>query len=248
MASFSSTTDASIHAVSTSGTAGMRGTGHVAVGGRQVGQSGRGPHALQWRHVRVDGLCLVGRHQRTAAGIAQQHNGFYALDLAQPAHPDADVDQCVVQQEAALVSAVAGVPPEESDPAGGHVIGEIVFGEIDLIVRGDHRDLRLAPHAAVVEPLAWMPARPGPPCRRRVHPDELAGDAGCSGCRRWSCSCQPGLLVIDRPVEDVGQSSDARVVVDGVGCAVAGQLRVAELVEHRHHRDRHQMRVVLSGA
>ena len=90
------------------GTTGMRGAGHVAVGGRQVGQSGRGPHALQRRHVRVDGLCLVGRHQRTATGIAQQHNGFHALNLAQPAHPDADVDQCVVEQEAALEAAVSG--------------------------------------------------------------------------------------------------------------------------------------------
>ena len=36
--------------------AGMRGGGDVAVGGRQLGQSGRGPHAVQWRHVRIDRL------------------------------------------------------------------------------------------------------------------------------------------------------------------------------------------------
>ena len=174
--------------------AGVRGAGHVAVGGRQVGQSGRGPHALQRCHVWVDGLRLVSGHQRATAGITQQHNGFHALNLAQPAHPDADVDQRVVEQEAALVSAVAGVPAEEPDPAGGHVIGEIVLGEIDLIVRGDHRDLRFAPHAAVVEALARMAARTGPPRGRRVQPDEFAGDAGCSGCRRCSRHVSPASL------------------------------------------------------
>ena len=147
------------------GPAGVRGAGDVAVGGRQVGQSGRGPHALQRRHVRVDGLRLIGGHQRAATGIAQQHNGFDALHLAQPAHADADVDQRVVEQEAALVAAEAGVPAEEADAAGGHVVGEVVLGEVDLIVRGDHRDLRLAADAAVVDPLARMPARTRPAAR-----------------------------------------------------------------------------------
>ena len=229
------------------------GAGDVAVGGQQVGEARRGPHAVQRRHVRVDGLRLVGRHQRAATGIAQQHNGFHALHLAQPAHADADVDQRVIEQEAALVAAKAGVPAEEADAAGGHVVGEVVLGEVDLIVRGDHRHLRPAPDAAVVEPLARMAAGSGAPRGRRVHPDELPCHAGCSGCRRMSSSCQPGLLVVDRSVEDTwpsvvmhASSSTVRPTTPTRRVrAVAAQLRVAELVEHRHHRHRHQMRVVV---
>src|SRR5689334_856119 len=103
--------------------------------------------------MRVDGLSLVGRHQRAATRVAKQDNGFNALDLAQPAHSYTDVDQGVVEQKAALVAAIARVPPEESDAPGSHVVGKVMLGEVDLIVRGDHRDLRLAPHAAMIEPL-----------------------------------------------------------------------------------------------
>ena len=48
-ASFSSTTDGVHPRGEHVGAAGMRGAGDVAVGGQQVGQSGRGPHALQRR-------------------------------------------------------------------------------------------------------------------------------------------------------------------------------------------------------
>ena len=173
------------------GPTGVRGAGDVAVGGRQVGEPGRGPHALQRCHVRVDGLRLVGGHQRPATGITEQHNGFDALDLAQPADADADVDQRVVEQEAALEAAVAGVPAEESDAAGGHVVGEIVLGEVDLVVRGDHRDLGLAAHAAVVEALARVSARARPSRGGGLQPDELAGDARCSAARRCSGHAVP---------------------------------------------------------
>jgi hypothetical protein len=80
------------------------------------------------------------------------------LDFAQPTHADTDVDQRMVEQETALVSPIAGVPAKESNTAGGDVVGKIVLGEIDLVVRGDDRDLGLAAHSAVVEPLAGVPA------------------------------------------------------------------------------------------
>ena len=64
------------------GAAGVRGAGHITVGGRQVGKPSGGPHAFKWRHVGVDRLRLVGRHQRATAGVAEQHNGFHSLDLA----------------------------------------------------------------------------------------------------------------------------------------------------------------------
>jgi hypothetical protein len=142
----------------------------------------------------VDGLCLIGRHQRTAAGITQQHYGFRTLRLAQPPHSDADVDKGVIKQKTALVPAIPGVPAQEANTAGCHVVGEVVLGEVDLIMSGDHRDLWLAPHTTVVETLARMPTCACPPGRRRIHPDELACNAGRSGCRRCLCHVSAASL------------------------------------------------------
>ena len=196
--SFSSTTEPSIHAVSTSGRPGCAALAtYPSAGGSSVTPAaGRMPGRR--RHVRVDGLRLVGRHQRPATGITQQHNRFHALDLTQPAHADADVHQCVVENEAALEPTEAGVPAEESDAAGGHVVGEIVLGEVDLVVRGDHRHLGFAPHPAVVEALARVATGAAALARwatadRRTH-----------GSRPVS-AMSGGLLAVDRPVEDVGQ-------------------------------------------
>src|SRR5690606_17501701 len=88
----------------------------------------------------------------------------------------------VVQQETALVAAEPGVPAQETDAPGGQVVGDVVFGEVDLVVGGDHRDLRFAAHPAVVQTLAGMPARPGATCGGGVHADELAGDSRRPGC------------------------------------------------------------------
>ena len=161
--------------------AGMRGRGDIAVGWRQVVESGRGAHPFQRGDVACDGVRLVGGHQRSAARIAQQDDGVDALLGTQPAHPDTDVDQRVIEEEAAFESAEAGVPSEEAEPAAGHVLGEIVLGEVDLVMRSDHRHGGAVTLGAVVEPLAGMPPRPGPMRRRRIEPDELAGDSlrGC---------------------------------------------------------------------
>ena len=163
------------------GPAGMCSRGDITVGRRQVVESGRGSHSFQRGDVVRDGVRLIGGHQRSAARIAQQDNGVDALLLAQPAHPDTDVDQRVIEQEAAFESAETSVPPEEAEAAPSHVLGEIVLGEVDLIMRRDHRDGGPVSLGAVVEPLAGMPARPGPVRRRRVEPDEFAGDSRGSG-------------------------------------------------------------------
>src|ERR1700734_278520 len=100
----------------------------------------------------------------------------------------------MVEQEAALKPAEPGVPPQKSDPTGRQVIGEIMLGEVDLIVGGDHRDLRFTPDAAVIQPLARVSARAGAPAGRRRQPDEFSNDPGRANgathvsdppCSRW---------------------------------------------------------------
>ena len=141
------------------------------------------------QHLRAHGLTrlrLVGRHQRTSAGVTKQHNGFHALHFAEPADSDTDVDERVVEHEAALVTAEPRVPTEEADAAGGHVISEVVLGKVDLIVHGDHRDLGLATHPAVIQPLTRMATRTGPSSGGGVQADELARHSRCGG-RRCPC-------------------------------------------------------------
>src|ERR1700744_5997473 len=100
----------------------------------------------------------------------------------------------MVEQEAALKPAEPGVPPEKSDPTGRQVIGEVMLGEVDLIVGRDHRDLRFAPDAAVIQPLARVSARAGATAGGRRQPDELTDNPGRAGgathvsdppCSRW---------------------------------------------------------------
>src|SRR5262249_40308222 len=86
--------------------------------------------------------------------------------------------QCVVEQKIALETAEPGVPAQEPDAAGGHVVGEIVLGEVDLLMRGDHRHFRLASYPAVVQPLTRVPAGTSAPRSGRRQPDEL-GDNPC---------------------------------------------------------------------
>src|ERR1700730_16037523 len=154
--SFSSTTAASIQAVSTSGRPGCAALAMYPSARGSLVESTRGSHARKWRHVRLLGLRLVGRHQRAATGVTKQHNGFHTLNFAQPAQADPDVHQRVIQQKAALKPPEAGVPAKEADAAGGDVVGEVVLREVDLIVGGDHRHFRPAADPAVVDALARM--------------------------------------------------------------------------------------------
>src|ERR1700742_4095988 len=130
----------------------------------------------------------------------------------------------MVEQEAALEPAEPGVPAEKSDPTGRQAVGEVVLGEVDLIVGRDHRDLRFAPDAAVIQPLARVTARAGaPPGRRRQlyeasHSPGRAGGAthvsvpprsrwlGRRYSSMWRCRprrrvCRPGATP-GRPVAD----------------------------------------------
>ena len=48
----------------------------LAVGDRQIIDAGRRSHPVQWGEVRLHCLRLIGSHQRSSAGISQQHNGL----------------------------------------------------------------------------------------------------------------------------------------------------------------------------
>src|SRR2546430_3461103 len=92
--------------------------------------------------------------------------------------PHADVHHRLCQSEVGAVASIAGVPPEEADAAGGDVLGEVVLGEVHLVVGGDQRDLR--PHSVlvVVEALARPPTGTRPGNGGRLGRDELTLDAG----------------------------------------------------------------------
>ncbi|CKR41301.1 Uncharacterised protein [Mycobacterium tuberculosis] len=84
----------------------------------------------------------------------------------------------MIEQKAAFETTESGVPAQKPDAADRHVLGEIVLGEIDLVVRGDERHLRFASHAVVVQPLAWVPTGSRTPRGSRRQPDELSDDPG----------------------------------------------------------------------
>jgi hypothetical protein len=105
-------------------------------------------------------LRLVGAHQRTAAGIAENDDFLDAVVL-EPFHADADVDQGMLEQELVLGAAIARVPAQEADSALGHVGREIVLGEVDVVVRCDHRDARLLSLRSPVDALARIAAVSG---------------------------------------------------------------------------------------
>ena len=105
--------------------------------------------------------------------------------LAQPPHAHADVDHRLVEAEVGAVAAVARVPAEEADAPLGDELGEVVLGEVDLVVRGDERHRRPLPGRAVVEALAGASTGSGAGHRGRLGRHELALD-GSHGQERYS--------------------------------------------------------------
>src|SRR6185312_11608222 len=97
------------------------------------------------------------RHQRAAAGIAQQHDLFYAM-LAQPFHPDADIGDGMLQMEEVLGAAIARIPSQEAEAAPREIGCDIVLGEVDIVVRCDQRGLWALPLRRPIESLAGMSA------------------------------------------------------------------------------------------
>jgi hypothetical protein len=110
-------------------------------------------------------LRLVGAHQRTAAGIAEDDDAFDTGLFLQPTHADADVDQRVFQQEERFVTTKARIPTQKSEATLRHELAEIVFTEVDVVVRRDERRVRAFPNRRVVQTLARM--KPGAVARRR---------------------------------------------------------------------------------
>jgi hypothetical protein len=132
------------------------------VSGHQRPMAGSGLHSGNGRDVRLDCLGLVSGHQRPAAGVSEQIDPLNARRLAQPADADVDLGQRMVEQEVGLVSAETRVPPEKAVAALGQQAGEVVLGEVDVVVRRDEGRRRPGAGRAMVEALARMaaPARP----------------------------------------------------------------------------------------
>ena len=140
---------------------------------------GQRPHPGHRPDAGLSRLGLVRGHQRAAARVAQQHHLPGPGLFAQPAHPDADLGQRVVQEEVRLAAAEPGVPAEEPEASFGHEAGQVVLGKVHVVVGGDERHPRPAGRRAVVDALARVTARarPGPETHyRRRQPDELPHD------------------------------------------------------------------------
>src|SRR5262249_49952807 len=90
----------------------------------------------------------------------------------------ADLGERVVEQEVRLVAAEPGVPAEEPEAALGQEGGQVVLGEVHVVVRGDERGRRPGVSRAVIDALAWMTTRAGPAHHRRRQPDEFPDDPG----------------------------------------------------------------------
>ena len=124
---------------------------------------------------------MVRPHQRAAAGVAEQHDPLDAL-LAQEPDADADVGEGVVEHEVGLGAAEAGVPPEEPVAPAGHEVGQVVLGEVDVVVGGDERGRRVRVGGRrVPEALARVPAGAGAADDGRGQADERALDAASGG-------------------------------------------------------------------
>jgi hypothetical protein len=159
----------------------MGGQGNEEVAWRQVLDRRQRPHPGHGLNARLDRLRLVGRHQRSAAGVAEQHDGLHAGQLAQPPHAHADLGERVVEQEMGLVSAEARVPAEEAEAALGHQCGQVMLGEVDVVVRRDECGPRPSGRRPVVQALARVAAGAGPADHRRGQPDELPENLGHRG-------------------------------------------------------------------
>ena len=104
--------------------------------------------------VRLEGLRLVGGHERPATGVPEQHDVLDARLLAQPAHPDTDVDQRVLENEAGTVAREPGVPSEKAVSPFRRRLGQVVLAEVGVVVRRDQRRLRLEPREVLVDAAA----------------------------------------------------------------------------------------------
>src|SRR3546814_4271706 len=88
-----------------------------------------------------DLLGLIGTHQRAAPRIAENDDRLDAGLLLEPFHADADVEHRMFEQELVLDPAIARVPAEETEALPREIGRDIMFGEIDVIMRRDDRDL-----------------------------------------------------------------------------------------------------------
>ena len=68
------------------------------------------------------------------------------------------------------------VPTQEAEPACGQMIGQVVLGEVDVVVGCDHGNLRPGSPRTVVDALAGPTARSRPELARSGQADERGLD------------------------------------------------------------------------
>ena len=146
------------------------------VAGRQVLDRGQRPHPGDGGDAGLGGLRLIGGHEGPAAGVAQQHDPLRARLLAQPPDADPDLRERVVEQEMRLVPPVTGVPAEEAVTALGQERGQVVLGEVHVVVRGDEGGRGPRAGRPVVDPLARVATGARPAGGRGRQPHELPHD------------------------------------------------------------------------
>ena len=77
------------------------------------------------------------------------------------------------EQELVLDPAIARVPAEKAETLPREIGRDIMFGEIDVVMGGDDRDLRPLARLGPINALARMPARLDARRGRRHAADEL---------------------------------------------------------------------------
>ena len=139
----------------------------------------------------------------------------------------------VLEEEEGLVAPVAGVPAEEPDAALGQRLGEVVLGEVDVVVGGDAGHPRSRARRPVVEPLARVRPVPGAGTgrRREGHPLPFDGRHAAVTVGEGSSA----RLARDGAPRAVGlraswasRSSPARVTAAMASCAPAGTTSTTE--------------------
>ena len=146
---------------------------HERVGWRQGQRLGEDGAATRRTDRRFAALRVVRGHQRPPARVAEQHDPLHA-PVAQPLHAHGDLGERVVEEEVRVGAAKPGVPPEEPEAAGGQELGEVVLGEVDVVVRGDERGRRVPPvRGRVEDALAGVATGASPAHDGGAEPDEL---------------------------------------------------------------------------
>src|ERR1051325_3186035 len=84
---------------------------------------------------------MIGCHERRASRVAQKNDPLGPM-LAQPTDAYADVDDGILEPKISEVAAIARVPTQEPEAAGGEQLTQVVLGTIHVVMRRDEHEAR----------------------------------------------------------------------------------------------------------